>query len=158
MLRTSRHNYGHWLEEDLLQCHRTLAHDLNADPVVRVTGDCPLIPPDEIDRLLEEHATNEARYTTNLVEDMPLGTGVDVIDRDALDEVAVFDEDHPAIRMRESPEECNLVFSSNDRWSGFASAHVAVDTSKHYWILSDAIEAVEVDPMTVIQWVAGEDI
>lgn len=145
-------------EDDLLERHRELAHQLDSDPVVRITGDCPFIPPSEIDRLLEIHDRNDAQYTTNVADDMPLGTAVDVIDRDVLDDLAELDEDHPVIRMRESPEMWGVAFSSNARWTEHASAHISIDTPEDYWTLVDAVDAVGSDPMAVTRWVAGEDI
>lgn len=145
-------------ENNLLKRHRKLAHEHNADPVVRITGDCPFVSPAEIDRLIREHAKNDARYTTNVVDKMPIGTAVDVIDRDALDELADRNETHPVMPMRKSPDEWNVVFSPNEQWSEFASAHIAVDTPEDYWRLIDAIDAVGTDPMAVARWIAGEDI
>jgi len=71
-------------EDDLLERHYQAALTADSDPVVRVTGDCPFVPPSEIDRVIAEHEGNDARYTTNLTEEMPMGTAVDAIDRDIL--------------------------------------------------------------------------
>ncbi len=49
-------------EEDVLQRYFLAAQELNADAVVRVTSDCPLIDPAEIDRLIEYYMEHLGRY------------------------------------------------------------------------------------------------
>jgi spore coat polysaccharide biosynthesis protein SpsF len=127
---------------------------MDSDPVVRVTGDCPFVPPSEIDRITEEHKQNDAQYTTNLTEEMPIGTAVDAIDRDVFDELRELRDSHPVRRLRENPEEWDVVMTPNEQWTAMGEAHTAVDTPADYWRLSDAIEAVGTEPRAVTDWVA----
>lgn len=141
-------------EDDLLERHYQAALTADSDPVVRVTGDCPFVPPSEIDRVIQEHEGNDARYTTNLADEMPIGTAVDAIDREVLEELRELGDRHPVRRLRENPEEWAVAVTPNDQWIAVGEAHTAVDTPADYWRLSDAIKAVGDDPRAVTDWVA----
>ena len=146
--------YSSGPEDDLLERHSLAAAMMDSDPVVRVTGDCPFVPPSEIDRVIEEHEENDARYTTNLTEEMPIGTAVDAIERDVFEELRELGDSHPVRRLRENPEEWDVVVTPNEQWTALGEAHTAVDTPVDYWRLSDAIEAVGTEPRAVTDWVA----
>lgn len=141
-------------EDDLLERHYQAALAADSDPVIRVTGDCPFVPPSEIDRVIAEHEQNDARYTTNLTEEMPIGTAVDAIDRDVLEALRELGDSHPVSRLRENPEEWEVMVTPNEQWTAMGEAHTAVDTPADYWRLSDAIEAVGTEPRAVTDWVA----
>jgi spore coat polysaccharide biosynthesis protein SpsF len=141
-------------EENLLKRHLQAAKTADSDPVVRVTGDCPFVPPSEIDRVIQEHDTNDARYTTNSTEEMPIGTAVDVIDRAVLEELEELGDTHPVIRLRDNPKKWDTSFSPNEQWTEYSDAHIAVDTPADYWTLTDAIAAVGTDPLDVVKWVS----
>lgn len=141
-------------EEDLLERHLQAAGKMDTDLVIRVTGDCPFVPPSEIDRVIEEHEQNNARYTTNVTDDMPIGTAVDAIDTEVLEELRERGDNHPVHRLRENPEEWDVEFTPNKQWTTLSESHIAVDTPNDYWTLSDAINAVGDDPMAVAKWVA----
>lgn len=141
-------------EENLLSRHLTVAADFDCDLLVRITADCPFIPAAEIDRTIECHLSNNARYTTNGVEKMPVGTTVDVVDREVLEELKELGESHPVRRLRNNPSEWNIAVSPNEQWMKFHKAHIAVDTPDDYWMLSDAIEAVGDQPRAVVEWVS----
>lgn len=142
-------------EDDLLARHLATAEAFDSAPVVRVTGDCPFVPPTEIDRIVREHADNDARYTTNVTDEMPIGTAVDAIDRDLLAELRDRGDSHPVRRLREHPDEWATAFSPASSWTRFDDAHTAVDTPADYWTLTDAVAAVGEGPRAVTEWVAG---
>lgn len=139
-------------EENLLKRHLQAAKATDCDPVIRITGDCPFIPPSEIDRVIREHERNNARYTTNHTDQMPIGTAVDVIDRGVLEELDQRGDSHPVRRLRENPEEWDAVFSPNNQWSAFTDVHIAVDTPEDYWKLLDAVKVVGGEPTAVAKW------
>lgn len=141
-------------EADLLRRHLDVAEQEDADCLVRVTGDCPFVPTAEIERLIAEHDRNGARYTTNNTETMPVGTAVDVIDRDLLVELRETGATHPVKRPGENPERWDTVFSPNPEWESYADAHFAVDTPGDYWTLVDAVKTVGDDLRAVVKWVA----
>jgi len=154
-----RAGYRHLVgpESDLLFRHRRVAAESGADTYVRVTGDCPFVPPTEIDRVIQKHKTNDARYTTNHTDSMPIGTAVDVLAPGLLEELSEQGETHPVRSLREHPDTYRVQFTENPDWTELSGAHVAVDTPEDYWMLTDAVDAVGTDPMAVARWVANQD-
>lgn len=140
-------------ENDLLSRHRAVAADSDADLLVRITADCPFVPAAEIDRVVGAHLSNDARYTTNVTDDMPVGTAVDAIDADVLAELASLEERHPVKLPRAEPDQWGTVWNDNPAWADLSDAHLAVDTPADYWSLEDAIAAVGDDPRAVAEWV-----
>lgn len=144
-------------EENLLERHRILVAESNCDVLVRITGDCPFVPTSEIDRLVNRHQGNGARYTTNNTSEMPVGTAIDVVDEDLLSELAEVGATHPVQRLREFPADWSVEFSDNPAWHEFGRAHTAVDTPEDYWRLVDAFEAVGSDPKQVAKWITERE-
>lgn len=142
-------------EKNLLARHRAVANRTNCDLLVRITADCPFVSSTEINRVVEVHQTNEAWYTTNNTDEMPIGTAVDVIDKPILDKLYEIGDTHPVRRLRNNPEEWNIAITPNEKWTEYSGTHIAVDTPDDYWTLSDAIEAVGGDPLAVAGWVAN---
>jgi spore coat polysaccharide biosynthesis protein SpsF len=75
-------------EDDVLDRYEQAAEAHNADVVVRITSDCPLIEPDIIDRTVGEFLKHrpDVDYACNFLPDrtFPRGLDVEVIGRDAL--------------------------------------------------------------------------
>lgn len=148
------HHYVVGPEEDLLARHRLSLDQTEDGTLVRVTSDCPFVPPSEIDRLVDRHVENGKTYTSNATDRMPVGTAVDVLDRSVLRELAERGETHPAVPLRESPDEWGAVIDDSAAWAELGAAHTAVDTPSDYWALVDAVRAVGFDPREVTEWIA----
>ena len=74
-------------EMDVLSRYVGAARFCNATSIVRITGDCPLIDPEIVDRCLGLHGSSGGDYTSNtLVRTYPLGMDVEVFTREALEE------------------------------------------------------------------------
>lgn len=92
-----------------VDCHRgslddVLARVLDAvdgrpgDPLVRLTGDCPLTDPTLIEDVVARHLDRGADYSSNVLErHLPDGLDVEVVEREALREAAAASRD-PADR------------------------------------------------------------
>lgn len=145
-------NYIVGPENDLLARHFDVAEKTGCDLLVRVTADCPFVPSVEIDRVVRAHVENDARYTTNITDDMPIGTAVDVVDVELLRELREVGETHPVKLAREKPDEWGVVWDVDDSWASVADAHMAVDTPKDYWSLVDALDAVGDSPREIAEW------
>ena len=141
-------------ENDLLERHQAVADRTGCDLLVRITADCPFVPSDEIERVIEEHLENDAWYTTNMTDKMPVGTAVDVIEPILLEELDAIDEDHPVKLPRSNPREWKTVWTDNPSWHAISDTHIAVDTPEDYWTLSDAVDTVGSEPRAVANWVA----
>jgi spore coat polysaccharide biosynthesis protein SpsF len=148
----NRVTYSIGSEDDLLERHYQAAEMNNSDTVVRITGDCPFIPPSEIDRVIQEHNKNDAEYTTNFSEKMPVGTAVDAIDIKTLSKLREQGDSHPVRRLRNNPKKWNTVITPNEQWTAFSDVHMAVDTPEDYWSLSDAVNEVGSEPRAVAKW------
>lgn len=141
-------------EEDLLARHAASAHEADAETVVRITGDCPFVPPEEIDRVIGEHEQNDAVLTTNNTDAMPTGTAVDVLDSDVLDALSSEGATHPVAPLRADESVRPVEVTDARRWTEVGSAHTAVDTPMDYWNVVDAVRAVGTDPYDVTEWLA----
>jgi len=142
-------------EDDLLERHLRVVEETACDLLVRITADCPFVSSDEIDRVVEEHLSNDARYTTNVTENMPIGIGVDVIDPSLLREFHSLGETHPVKLARAEPTDWGTVWSNNPIWDPVSDVHLAVDTPTDYWRIVDALEAVGDDSKAVAEWLAS---
>jgi spore coat polysaccharide biosynthesis protein SpsF (cytidylyltransferase family) len=68
-------------EDDVLDRYYRAALAWNADHAVRVTADCPLLCPVQLDRVVSRHLEAAADYTHNITvwgSGMPLGTGGEI--------------------------------------------------------------------------------
>lgn len=144
-------------EENLLERHRQVGiSSEGTGPLVRVTGDCPFLPPDEIDRVVREHLESNNEYTTNVTEEMPVGTAVDVIDWSMIELLSERGEAHPVKILREHPEKWDVSMTSTDPWRQHSDVHIAVDTPADYWRLVDAYNATDGKPQDVLSWLAEQ--
>jgi spore coat polysaccharide biosynthesis protein SpsF len=76
-------------EEDVIDRYLRAAARSEAVAVVRVTGDCPLIDPGVVDRVVRRYLEGGADYVSNTVErSYPRGLDVEVFSREALETAA----------------------------------------------------------------------
>lgn len=74
-------------EEDVLERYFLAAQKLNADVVVRVTSDCPLIDPREVDKLIGYYLKHSDQYdyiSNGLEPSYPIGMGAEIFSFEAL--------------------------------------------------------------------------
>jgi spore coat polysaccharide biosynthesis protein SpsF len=101
-------------ELDVLDRYRQAADALGADPVIRITSDCPLIDPDVSRQVLELWERKQPDYASNTLErTFPRGLDTEVFSHGALESAwqradAPFEREHvtPYIYLR--PEEYRL--------------------------------------------------
>jgi spore coat polysaccharide biosynthesis protein SpsF len=139
-------------EDDLLSRHLSVVEKTDCDVLVRITADCPFVPSEEIDRVVKEHSTNDAQYTTSTKDETPIGLAVDVIDPSMLKKLESVGETHPVKKARSHPDEWGTRWSQNPSWCDLSDVHMAVDTPEDYWSLFDAVDAVGDDPKAVAEW------
>ena len=149
--RRNKVDFGVGPEDNLLERHHRIAVRYDTDIIVRITGDCPLVPPSEIDRVVGEHRKNDALYSTNACESMPRGFAVDVIDIEALKKLKELGEEHPVSRMRRNPKEWAVYFTPNKKFSRFSELDVSIDTPDDYWCIIDAMRSVGQDPIRICE-------
>ena len=73
-------------EEDVLSRYYLAAKEFNADIIVRITSDCPLIDPEIIDKMIDMHINSDSDYTSNTINrTYPRGLDVEIFNFDALE-------------------------------------------------------------------------
>src|SRR5689334_12000440 len=73
-------------ESDVLGRVRDAAADADADVVVRITGDCPLLDPAVVDRVVDELLASGCDYASNVVRrTYPKGLDAEALWRDTLE-------------------------------------------------------------------------
>lgn len=71
--------------DDVLDRVYMAVRDMECDNIVRLTGDCPLIDPQVIDRVIEDHINMNVDYTSNSISPtFPDGLDVEVMKKTAL--------------------------------------------------------------------------
>jgi spore coat polysaccharide biosynthesis protein SpsF len=102
-------------ESDVLDRMFKAAKQANADVVVRITSDCPLISPETIDAVIEQLLETDADYSANILDrTFPRGLDVEAftfesfeqVHRDATD---LSHREHVTPYYRENPEKFELV-------------------------------------------------
>lgn len=79
-------------EQDVLDRYLQAARQFQADVVVRITGDCPLIDPGVVDQTIKAFldARPDVQYASNRIQrTYPIGLDVEVFWRDLLEQAAV---------------------------------------------------------------------
>ena len=115
-------------EDDVLKRFVDAARFTNADVIVRITGDCPLIDPILVDRCVEEFRLHDVDYLSNTnPPTYPDGLDVEVFKCTALEESVLrtdnkFDREHvtPYMRSSEAFSKYSLSYSrdlSHIRWT-----------------------------------------
>lgn len=136
---------------DLVDRHLQAARLTNADAVVKIPSDCPLIDPAVIDQVVAYFRAQFPRYAfvSNLhPATWPDGNDVEVMTRDALEQTAreavrPFEREHTTPFIWDQPERFAL---GNVRWStgrDLSSTHrLTLDYPEDYALISALFEAL----------------
>lgn len=122
--------------DDVLDRFHAAASTVQADHVVRLTGDCPLADPAVIDHMIDEHLRSGADYTSNsLQRSYPDGLDVEVMRMAALTEAwriarLPSEREHVTPRLHHEPFRRHAVVYAEDlaklRWVVDHAADLAV--------------------------------
>ncbi|MBZ5722043.1 MAG: glycosyltransferase family protein [Acidobacteriia bacterium] len=120
-------------ERDVLERYYQAACEVQADVVVRITSDCPLIDPQLTDDTIRVFIDQHCEYASNVFpRTYPRGLDVEVFSSGAL---------MRAWREARSPHEREHVtpyFYEHPEWFPQASLRGSADYSKHRWTLDTA--------------------
>jgi len=90
-------------EMDVLGRYVAAAEIYDADPIVRLTADCPMIDPTVIDEAIDYYKDNDFDYVSNgIVRTYPDGLDVEVVSRAALKKASQ-ETNHPICREHVTP-------------------------------------------------------
>ncbi len=117
-------------EQDVLARYAEAAAAFEADPIVRMTMDCPLIDPDVIDTVVGLYSRGDVDLAANNLEPtFPHGLDLEVFSRAALDSAhqearSAFEREHVSPFIRDRPERFRL-----------ANVRSPQDLHRHRWTL-----------------------
>ncbi len=127
-------HYYRGSEHDVLSRYYEAAKLVDADAIVRVTSDCPVIDVAIIDQLIHLFQTEPCHYLSNTLE-RSYPRGLDV-------EIFTFDSLATAYRLAEKPEQREhvtpYIYQNPDRFSLVSNTH-PIDYSHLRWTL-DTLE------------------
>ena len=138
-------------EEDVLARYYWCAKTHQADAVVRVTGDCPIIDPKVVDRVIEFYLDRQTEYdmvSSSLKQTYPRGMDTAVFSFKALEEAFLEattppDREHVTYFFYSNPQRyriggvCYYENQSHHRWT--------VDTPEDFELIKRIIEALSPD-------------
>ena len=120
-------------EDDVLERYYQTASAFEADAVVRITSDCPLIDPGVIDHVIEAFISGAPDYASNILQrTYPRGLDTEVFTVDALKR-AWKGADKPYQRVHVTP----YMYQNHDRFRCVAVT-AAADYSRHRWTVDTA--------------------
>lgn len=129
-------------EDDVLLRYYEAGQKFQADPVIRVTADCPLVDAGVLDRMLAAFAENDADYLSNTVErTFPQGLDLEIFTAAALvraqeEAVQRYEREHVTPFLYQHPELFTLVSFKNE--TDYSHLRVTVDTVED-WQVADNI-------------------
>lgn len=119
--------------EDVLDRYRHAAETFEADPVVRITSDCPLLDPEVLDDIVALFRTERPDYASNVTaRSFPQGLDVEVFRRSAL-ETAAREATKPYERAHVTP----FIYQHPDRFQ-LALLRADADYSGQRWTVDTA--------------------
>lgn len=122
-------------ESDVLGRYVGAAKRFAADPILRITADCPLIDPQVIDRVVDAFAGKDLDYVSNInPPSFPHGLDTEILSAEALaraDREARWqsEREHVTLYIRQHP----------DRFRTFNVAHTP-DLSGRRWVVDEATD------------------
>lgn len=134
-------------EDDVLARVLGAARAHGADVIVETTGDCPLIDPGVVDRVIGEYLAGGADYCSNTLErTYPRGMDVQVFATDVLAEVDGLtddpsDREHVSLYIYEHPERYALRSVRSDR-PETGALRLTVDTPQDLAVVRGVVEAL----------------
>lgn len=128
-------------EEDVLNRYWVCAKQFNADIVVRITADCPLIDPEIIDKTICHFIRGKYDYVSNRLErpGYPDGQDVEVFRMEALDLAEDFARDKKDREHVTPYIKRNLNCGSLHAYSDFMDVRMTLDTWEDYWKLHEIV-------------------
>ena len=137
-------------ETDLLDRYLLAARAHDAEVVVRITSDCPLIDPDVIDATVDAFHAADVDYASNTLEPptYPRGLDVEVVSRPALERAGREDADpawreHATPFVYRHPELFRLLRVPAD--DDHSDLRWTLDTPEDYRLISRIYEALDRD-------------
>jgi len=136
-------------EDDVMSRVIGAAESVNADIIVEITGDCPIIDPEIIEQVIRVFKENDVDYVSNAhVRSYPDGMDVQVFSLEVLKRSAVMtndplDHEHVTLHIRNNPEiftRIHLVSPPETHWPELG---LTLDEPNDYELLKKIINHFE---------------
>ena len=133
-------------EDDVLDRVLRAAHANEAEVIVEITGDCPLIDPIVLDQVIQIYLTNNVDYVSNgLKMTYPRGMDVQVFSTAVLEKVArltldSIDHEHVSLYIYEHPEIFTLFNVESDLPEKYWDVRLTVDTQEDFQLIKAIYE------------------
>lgn len=133
-------------EEDVLDRVLLASREARAELIVETTGDCPLLDPATVDRVIGAFLSSDVDYCSNtLRRTYPRGMDVQVFPLRVLDEVArstsdPVDREHVSLYIYEHPERFRLMNIESGLSPGAEDIRLTVDTPQDLQLVRQVFE------------------
>jgi spore coat polysaccharide biosynthesis protein SpsF len=131
-------------EQDVLRRYAEAAEMYAADPVIRITSDCPLLDPDVTRQVLERYERGDCDYAANtLVRTYPRGLDTEVFSAEALatatEEAAQpYQREHVTPFIYQHPDRFRLCNVASDQ--DLSEYRLTVDTPEDFALIKTVLE------------------
>lgn len=133
-------------EDDVLDRVLRAAHANEADIIVEITGDCPLIDPIVLDQIIRIYQTKNVDYVSNILKrTYPRGMETQVFSTGVLERVArltqdPIDREHVSLYIYEHPKTFSLFNVESNLPEKCADIRLTVDTEKDFQLIKAIYE------------------
>lgn len=133
-------------EEDVLLRVLESAKSVNADIIVEITGDCPVIDWRHVNKLVEMFFSEEYDYASNIIErSFPRGFDTQVFPVKVLEEVNQItknpvDHEHVSIYIYTHPEKYRLINWKANKQMNHPEFEITLDTKEDYEFIKQIYE------------------
>ncbi|HMS63848.1 MAG TPA: glycosyltransferase family protein [Ignavibacteria bacterium] len=138
-------------EEDVLGRVTGAAESVNADVIVEITGDCPLIDAEVVDNVVSEYLNNYPKYdyvtnigyVNNAVREIPVGMDVRVFSYKELKKISELtddpeDREHVSLYFFRTGKDIYKLHNVNipDKWKRNYDVRLTLDTTEDFELIS----------------------
>jgi spore coat polysaccharide biosynthesis protein SpsF len=131
-------------EEDVLSRYYEAAVNYQADVIVRLTGDCPLLDPEIVDYMIAMYEKNPNHYVSNVIQrTFPRGFDIEIIPFQLLKEIneqatSAYDREHVTTFLRNQSTIFPTIDVTNER--DLSNYRLTVDTFEDFQLIQKIIE------------------
>ncbi|HOI72913.1 MAG TPA: glycosyltransferase family protein [Syntrophales bacterium] len=133
-------------EEDVLDRVLTAARRFEADVIVEVTADCPLIEASKVDDMLRSYQYMDVDFMGNRLDGTyPVGLGMRIFSRDVLERIDSLtrdpvDREHVTLYVWEHPDIFSIYHFQNNLDRRYWDIRLTVDTKEDFAFIETVFE------------------
>ncbi|KAB8135351.1 NTP transferase domain-containing protein [Gracilibacillus oryzae] len=132
-------------EQDVLSRYYEASKLTDANVIVRLTSDCPLIDPEVIDKVIGAY-TESSDYVSNVMQrTYPRGMDVEVFSKELLGKIHQYaktesDREHVTTYVRDQPDLFQVVDVLHD--INYSKLRLTIDTAEDFQLVKNIMEAL----------------